>query len=93
VERKTQTKLIKFLRGKGAYTLKLTPGKGVPVGCVDVIALYLDKWFAFEVKASEKAPLRPLQAETIKKLSAWGYVRVVYPGNLNEVLAELENLL
>lgn len=93
MERKTQEKLIKFLKFKGAYVIKTKPGLGTPTGCPDVIALYEGFWGAFECKATANAPFQPLQKETIEKFDKWSYARVVYPENLQDVIAELERIL
>lgn len=93
MERKTQEKLIKYLKSKGAYVIKTKPGVGTPTGCPDVIALYEGFWAAFEVKRGKDAPYEPLQLETIQKLSTWSFARVVYPENLQDVIAELEEIM
>ncbi len=93
MESKTQQKLVKYLKGKGCYVIKTKPGPGTPVGCPDVIALYKNFWGAFEVKASETSPFRPLQKDTISKLAGWSFARVVFPKNLDNILAELDRIL
>lgn len=93
MEAKTQQKLIKFLKSKGCYVIKTRPGMGIPVGCPDVIALHEGWWGAFECKAAKNARYQPLQKETIDKLAVWSEAFVVYPENLDEVIAHLEKTL
>lgn len=81
-EQKLQAKIIKWLKERGAYVIKTRPGPGVPVGCLDVIALHNWKWAAIEVKASAKAPYRLGQEATIKHLSKGNlHVYTAYPEN------------
>lgn len=95
MEAKTQTKLIKYLKGKGCYVIKTRPDArgSVPVGCPDVFAFKEGFWAAFECKASLKAPYRPLQKETVAKLDEWSFARRVSHENLQDVIAELEAIL
>ena len=93
MEAKTQAKLIQFLKRKGCYVIKTKPGPGTPVGCPDVIFFYEGFWGAVEVKSSRTAPFRPLQKETIEKLSNWSYCRVAYPANVDEIISELDDIL
>lgn len=66
---------------------------GTPVGCPDIIAIYEGCWLAFEVKASKAAKYKPLQKETLAKLSDWGFAYAIYPENYDEIVAELEQVL
>lgn len=94
MEAKTQRSLITYLKSKGCYVIKTRPGaNGTPTGCPDVIALYEGFWAAFECKASAKAPYQPLQKETLEKFDRWSFARTVYPENLQDVIAELEEIL
>lgn len=92
-ESKVQSDLIKYLKRKGCYVIKTKPGVGTPVGCPDVIALLEGAWFAFEIKADEAAPFKPLQEDTIRKLADWSFCKVVHSGNYQEILNELEAML
>jgi Holliday junction resolvase len=87
-------KIIKWLRAKGCYVLKTSPGAGTPVGCPDIIAL-LDGggWVALECKASQTAKFQPLQQVTIAKLNDMFYSRAVYPENWDEIKFELEQII
>jgi len=88
-----QTKVIKYLKAKGAYVIK-TGGLGTPDGCPDVIAL-LDGggWVALEVKASKSAKFQPLQKLTIKKLDDMFYSRATWPENWDDIKKELEQVI
>lgn len=98
-ESRFQSKVITFLKQKGAYVLNTTPTPGIPTGCPDVIGL-LDGggWVGLEVKATnpyrrdgvaKKGAFQPLQQETVKKLNGMYFARVVYPENWDEVKREL----
>lgn len=93
MEAKTQKRLIQYLKGKGCYVIKTRPGAGIPVGCPDILFLFKDFWGAIEVKASENAVWQPLQKPTLEKLASWSWARKVYPENVDEVIAELNDIL
>lgn len=93
MEKKVQTRLIKYLRSKGCYVIKTKPGPGTPVGCPDVLALYEGWWGAFECKASAKSPFQQLQEVTIEKLNNWSLATVVHPDNIDDVISQLEKML
>lgn len=95
MEKKVQTRLIKYLKKKGCYVIKTqVDGRGlVPVGCPDVIALYEGWWGAFECKGSAKAKFQPLQEVTIEKLNNWSIAMVVHPDNIDDVISQLEMML
>lgn len=92
MEAKVQKRLVKYLRDQGCYVLKTRPGPGIPVGCPDVIALHEGAWFAFECKAYKNSPYRPGQEATIKRLSKWSFVWVVYSENIDDVISELDQI-
>lgn len=93
MERKTQERLVKYLKGKGCYVLVTKPGPGTPVGCPDVLALYEGFWAAFEIKKSPKAKFQPLQKETLIKFDEWSFARIVHPENIDDIIAELDKIL
>lgn len=93
MEKKVQTRLIKYLRSKGCYVIKTKPGPGVPVGCPDVIFFKEGFWGCAEVKATEKSAYQPLQKETIAKLSQWSWCKVIHSNNVEKVLDELDSIL
>lgn len=95
MEKRLQTKVVKWLREQGCYVIK-TPGgvAGIPTGCPDVIALLPSGlWAALEIKASAAAKKQPLQQETIDKLSGMGYSSFVHPDNWLDVRHDLARLI
>lgn len=92
-ESQLQTKIIKYLKGRGCYVIKTKPGVGTPVGCPDIIALCGGLWFAIEVKNTSKSKFQPLQKDTIERLNNWSWAKVVTNDNWLEVKAELEAML
>jgi Holliday junction resolvase len=93
MEAKVQKRLIEYLKHKGCYVIKTKPGPGIPVGCPDIFAFLEGWWGAFEVKATAKSPYRPLQRETIEKLSQWSTCWVVHSGNIDDVILQLDMIL
>jgi Holliday junction resolvase len=92
-EAKLQSAIVKYLKNKGCYVIKTSPGGGTPVGCPDIIALLEGCWIAIEVKASQKSPFRPLQEHTLERLDEWSWAKVVYPENWDRIKTELEEML
>lgn len=88
-----QGKIVKYLKGKGCYVIKTTPGPGVPVGCPDIIFLKDGFWGGLEVKGSKTARFQPLQKQTIALLDGMSYCRPVFPGNWPEIMLELDEIL
>lgn len=94
MEAKTQARLIKYLRSKGAYVIKPRGGPGVPIGCPDVIFLHPALAGTIEVKATEKSPYRQNQKETLARIKAMGYYsNTAHANNIDEIEAELDTLL
>lgn len=93
MERKFQSQVIKYLKSKGCFVVKLQAGPGVPQGSPDILALKEGCWLAIEIKASAKSPFQSLQKERLAKLDEWSWARAVYPENWIEIKAELDNLL
>ena len=90
MEKRLQTKIIKWLKEQGAYVIKTKPGMGTPVGCPDIFFFNGDAWGAFEVKAKENARFGPGQEATLDKLRSWNPdVYVVYPENWPAIQAQL----
>jgi len=58
----------------------------------DLVVLGPSVWAALEIKRSEDAPTQPNQEYHIARLNRKGYASFVSPGNLEEVLDDLEEL-
>jgi hypothetical protein len=90
MEAKLQKKIIDWLKANGVYVIKTRVLPGVPVGCPDIIGLYLDTWLAIEVKAKPKAPFRPGQQATLQHLKKSNtFVYVVNPENWDSIKDEI----
>lgn len=91
MEKKLQTKIIKFLKDRGVYVIKTRPSPGTPVGCPDILGLFGSKHTEIEVKASATAPFRAGQLISLAYLRRSGaeFVYVAYPENWEEVKADL----
>lgn len=90
MEKKLQSKIIKFLKEQGCYVIKTQAGPGVPVGCPDIIALYKRYWIAIEVKASAAAPFQMGQQMTLQRLEqANSFVYIAFPENWETIKSDL----
>ena len=88
-----QGKVIKWLKERGCYVIKNSAVSGVPTGCPDVV-FFKERFYGFiEVKSSKGARFQPLQKETLAKLDAWSWAKVVYPENWEETQKELALIL
>jgi Holliday junction resolvase len=86
MERKLQTEVIKFLKGKGAYVIKTRPGMGTPTGCPDIIFMFEGAWGAIEVKASRTSRWQSGQEATLARLNTWcPFAWKVYPENWGKI--------
>ena len=62
--------------------------RGVP----DILACYMGKFIALELKASEKSPIAPLQEFELGCINhAMGHAYIAYPENWIEVLNIIKN--
>lgn len=93
MESKVQTKIIKHLKKRGFYVVKTRPGPGTPKGCLDIIFMKEGFWGAIECKAYANSAWQVLQPETFKKFSEWSWARVAHSGNVDEVCAEIDQLV
>lgn len=93
MERKIKEDLKKWLRSKGCFVATMQAGPGVPLGTPDIFFCYEGFYGFIEVKASKKAKYQSLQKEQIKQLNEWSWAKVVYPENVEEIIAELEQIL
>lgn len=93
MEKKVQNRLIKFLRSKGCFVMKITVVPGIPTGTPDVWFFKEGFWGCAEIKGNEKSKFQPLQKETIEKLSQWSWCKVVHSNNVENILDELDSIL
>lgn len=91
-----QSKIIKYLRSKGAIPLKYQQNATTRAGVPDIIFLKDGFWGAIEVKATKSSPFRPGQKAMVEKLDSMSWARVVWGGknsNWPEVQKELTEML
>jgi Holliday junction resolvase len=88
-----QSKIIKYLRSKGAIPLKYQQNATTRASIPDILFLKEGFWGAIEVKRSKTAKYRPGQKEMVAKMDAMSWARVVYPENWSEVQKELSEIL
>lgn len=89
-EAKLQSNIISWLRANGVYVIKTRVLPGVPVGCPDIIGLYMDRWIAIEVKKGPNAPFRPGQQPTLQHLKKGNtFVYVAHPENWEIIKSEI----
>lgn len=95
IETTLQAKIRKYLRDKGCYVIKTRPDAraSTPTGCPDIIFMLEGFWGAIEVKASPKAPYKPLQEETLDQLNEWSWAKRVDPTNWPGIREELNKIL
>ena len=90
MEKKIEREAVKWLKINGVWITKLPASPGVPTGAPDRLFVYGKKWGVIEFKASENAPFRPGQRETLQHLKTMcDFVYVVYPENWEEVKKDL----
>jgi len=93
LEKDFQKKVIRFLKSKGCYVMKLEPGGGVPRGVSDILFLK-DGFYGFiECKKSKTSKFQPLQKEFIEKMNDWSWAKAAYPENWEETKEELLRIL
>lgn len=89
-----QQGVIRWLRSKGAWCMKVQAGPGVPSGTSDVFFCKDGFYGWLEVKASKSAKKQPHQQEFVDKMDEWSYARFVWPGERwKEVQEELGEML
>lgn len=93
LEREFQSKVIKYLRGKGAYVLNVAGGSQVPKGTPDLLVCYKGRFLALELK-TDTGRTTALQKEKICEIrKADGYSRVLRPSEWENFKEELEYLV
>ena len=73
----------------GCVIIKQDPNtsfQGVP----DHLVLYEDRWAALETKRASKSTRRPNQEYHIDRMNGMSYASFVHPGNLEEVVHDLQ---
>lgn len=93
LEKDFQAKIVKWLRAKGCVVLKYQQNATTRASIPDILFLKEGFWGAIEVKKSRTAKYRPGQKETVAKMDAMSWARVVYPENWTEVQKELTEVL
>ncbi len=92
-EQNLQTQILRWLRSKGCFVMKIQASPGVPQGTADIF-FCKDGFYGFlEVKASKSAKKQPHQAEFIEKMDEWSFARFVWPENWPKVKFLLESML
>lgn len=85
--------LVEILKQRFIGVVILPGPSDIYQGFPDLLCLHGNKWFALEVKASQKSRKQPNQDWYIDYLNGLSYAAVVYPENLEEVLDEIQSLL
>lgn len=93
LEGKLQKEIIKFLKGKGCFVMKTTPGGGVPTGTADIFFCKEGFYGWIEVKKAKNATHQPGQDAFIAKMDDWSWARFANPSNWGEIKDELEEML
>lgn len=87
-----QAKVMRYLRGKGAYVLNVAGGTQIPKGTPDLLVCYKGRFIALELK-TDTGKTSPMQKEKICDIRrADGYARVLRPSEWETFIAELEDI-
>lgn len=95
-EQTLQSQILKWLRSKGCFAMKVQAGPGVPSGTADVFFCKEGFYGFLEVKALKTSKKQPHQADFIAKMDEWSYGKFVWGGknsNWPEVREELDAIL
>lgn len=92
-EAPVQKEIIKFLKQKGCWVMKLTPMPGIPDGTADVFFCKEGFYGFLECKATAKSKRRPGQPQFVAKMDEWSYAKFVHKDNIKEIKRELEQML
>lgn len=87
-----QSDLLRWLRLKGCFVIKLQAGPGVPIGTPDILFAHNGFYGFIEVKLNKRSRLQPGQKEMVKKLNDMSYAKIVYPENFSELEEDLWDL-
>lgn len=92
-EQNLQTQILKWLRSKGCFAMKVPIVAGVPQGTADVFFCKEGFYGFLEVKASKNAKKQPHQDDFIKKMNEWSFASFVWPENWSQIKSSLEEIL
>ena len=87
-----QRDLLRFLRLKGCFCIKLQAGPGVPTATPDILFCHYGFYGFIEVKLSKRSRLQPGQRESVAKLNEMSYAKIIYPENFSELEEDLWDL-
>lgn len=93
LEKKLQGEILKFLRSKGCFVMKTTPGGGIPAGTADIFFCKEGFYGWIEVKKAKNAPHQPGQDAFIAKMGDWSWATFANPSNWPNIKEELEEML
>lgn len=92
-EAKLQSEFVKFLRDHGCRVIKNDPTLGRQKGIPDLLALREGWWGMFEMKDHKDSDHQPGQDEWVEWAGQNSYGHFVYHENVEEIKAELEEIL
>jgi len=92
-EAKLQADILKWLRSKGAWCMKVQAAPGVPKGTADIFFCKEGFYGFIEVKAHKNSAYQAGQKEFIAKMDEWSWARSVYAENWAEAKKELAECL
>ena len=91
-EKKFETKVRKFLEGKGAYVVKYFGCGFSQAGVPDLLCCYKGRFIALEIKA-EKGRASDLQLYKVRKINdVGGMALVLFSKDFDKFVALIENL-
>lgn len=92
-ESQFQTKIVKWLRSKGAFVWKCHQNATTRAGVADLFFCFGQIHGFIEVKKSEDESFRPGQKEFLEKMGRYTYAKCIYPENWEEEKNALTKIL
>ena len=89
-ESEFQADLIKTLENRFPGCIVLKNDANYKQGIPDLSVFYGNHWAALENKLEDNSSHQPNQDWYVNKMNDMSFARVVYPGNVEEVLDEME---
>lgn len=89
-ESEFQADLIKTLENRFPGCIVLKNDSSYKQGIPDLSVFYGNHWAALENKLEEDSSHQPNQDWYVNKMNDMSFARIVYPGNVEEVLDEME---